>query len=210
MREQKASPRTDVLLLSFFSLNDFIHSYTNHKDMMKPVFIVLITVLFSIHSFASNNNVSVPQHKQKNVVTLSSDFKDATLVTLQGDTVQLSDYVGHHKFVLVDFWASWCGPCMREMPNVKAAYTRYKSRGLEIVGISLDKQKASWQGAVKRVGITWPQMTDMCENGSKIASIYGVRYIPYVLIFDQKGNIVASNLHGEEMLQRLEELMPSK
>ena len=99
---------------------------------------------------------------------------------------------------------------MREMPNVKAAYAKYKSRGLEIVGISLDKQKTAWQGAVKRVGITWPQMSDMSETGSKAASLYNVQYIPYVLVFDQKGNIVVNNLHGEEMLRKLEELMPEK
>jgi alkyl hydroperoxide reductase subunit AhpC len=99
---------------------------------------------------------------------------------------------------------------MREMPNVKAAYAKYKSRGLEIVGISLDRSKEPWQGAVKRVGITWPQMTDYTPNGSKVASLYGVQYIPYIIIFDKKGNIVAKNLHGEEMLQKLEELMPEK
>lgn len=178
--------------------------------MKKIIFMTLTAVLISIHSMAGNNNTSVPQQKQKKVASLGTDFKDATLVTLQGDTVRLSDYVGQHKYVLVDFWASWCGPCMREMPNVKAAYTKYKSRGLEIVGISLDKQKAAWQGAVKRVGITWPQMSDMCETGSKAASLYGVQYIPYVIVFDKKGNIVANNLHGEEMLQKLEELMPEK
>ncbi len=178
--------------------------------MKKLFFLTLTAVLFSIHSMAGNGNACTPQQKQNKAAALSSDFKDATLITLQGDTVRLSDYVGRNKYVLVDFWASWCGPCMREMPNVKAAYAKYKSRGLEIVGISLDKQKSAWQGAVKRVGITWPQMTDMCETGSKAASLYNVQYIPHVLVFDQKGNIVVNNLHGEEMLQKLEELMPSK
>jgi peroxiredoxin len=96
------------------------------------------------------------------------------------------------------------------MPNVKAAYAKYKGRGLEIVGISLDRDKAAWQGAVKRVGITWPQLTDYNAQGSQVARLYAVQYIPYIVIFDKKGKIVAKNLHGEDLLNKLEELMPAK
>lgn len=137
-----------------------------------------------------------------------ADFKDARLATLKGDSISLSNYVGKHKYVLVDFWASWCGPCMREMPNVKAAYEKYKNRGLEIVSISLDRDKAAWEAAVKRVGITWPQATDYNSQGSKVATLYGVQYIPYIVVFDKNGKMVAKNLHGEALLQKLEELMP--
>lgn len=180
---------------------------------MKKLFISALFLLFFAGNatiFAVDNTGNSTQGKGFVSESLATDFKDATLVTLQGDTVRLSDYVGHHKYVLVDFWASWCGPCMREMPNVKAAYAKYKNRGLEIVGISLDRDKAAWKGAVERVGITWPQMTDYTPNGSKAASLYGVQYIPYIVIFDKKGNIVAQNLHGNELLQKLEELMPEK
>lgn len=180
---------------------------------MKKIFASALFWVF----FAGNANVFAVDHSvettQKETVAtkeLAVDFKDARLATMKGDSVSLSDYVGHHKYVLVDFWASWCGPCMREMPNVKAAYAKYKSRGLEIIGISLDKDKAAWVSAVNRVGITWPQMTDLNTNGSKVASLYGVQYIPYIVIFDKKGNIVAQNLHGNELLQKLEELMPGK
>ena len=174
--------------------------------MKKILFCVLSLMLVSGH-ISAGQNVEVPENEK---TTLGADFKDARLVTLKGDSVSLSDYVGKHKYVMVDFWASWCGPCMREMPNVKAAYAKYKKRGLEIVGISLDRDKAAWEGAVKRVGITWPQMTDYTAQGSKAASAYGVQYIPYIVIFDKKGNIVAKNLHGDDMLQKLEELMPEK
>lgn len=176
---------------------------------MKKIFLcALSVVLFSMNSFANDRAEVVASMQQD--ATKGADFKDARLVTLAGDSVSLSDYVGKHKYVMVDFWASWCGPCMREMPNVKAAYEKYKSRGLEIVGISLDRDKAAWEGAVKRVGITWPQMTDVTPAGSNASKLYGVQYIPYIVVFDKKGNIVAKNLHGAEMLKKLEELMPSK
>lgn len=177
--------------------------------MKKLLMFALSAMLFSTYGFAHNaEEMFVPVQQKK--AALSSDFKDVRLATIKGDSVSLSDYVGKNKYVMVDFWASWCGPCMREMPNVKAAYAKYKSRGLEIVGISLDKDKAAWEGAVKRVGITWPQMSDLNAWGSKAANLYGVQYIPYIVIFDKKGNIVAKNLHGDEMLKKLEELMPSK
>lgn len=171
----------------------------------------LSAVLFSAGSAAGNGgNVNVVcDSRDKTPAKVSGkDFMDADLVTLGGDSIKLSDYVGRHKYVLVDFWASWCGPCMREVPNVKAAYAKYRSRGLEIVGISLDKNRADWESAVKRMGMTWIQASDMNAAGSKAASLYGVQYIPYIIVFDRNGNIVARNLHGEELQSKLEELLP--
>ena len=114
--------------------------------MKKYLICALSAVLFSISSQAGNEMSAAPQKKAKKELK-SDDFKDARLVTLKGDSVYLSDYVGNHKYVMVDFWASWCGPCMREVPNVKAAYEKYKSRGLEIVGVSLDRDPKAWEKA---------------------------------------------------------------
>ncbi|MCM1372925.1 MAG: TlpA family protein disulfide reductase [Bacteroides sp.] len=163
---------------------------------MKNLIATFVLTLFSAIGCAQNEK--------------QAGFHDTRLVTLNGDSISLSEYVGKHDYVLVDFWASWCGPCMREMPNVKAAYAKYQSRGLEIVGISLDGERRAWQGAVTRLGMTWPQLTDVNTSGSKAANLYGVQYIPYTIIFDKKGNVVAKNLHGKEMLDKLEELMPAE
>ena len=171
-------------------------NYIIYTHFMKNLIAIVAMMMFSVAGCAQAGE--------------QPDFKDAGLVTMKGDSVMLSDYVGKHDYVLVDFWASWCGPCMREMPNVKAAYAKYKSRGLEIVGISLDRESRAWQGAVTRMEMAWPQLTDVTDSGSKAAKLYGVQYIPYTLIFDKKGKIVAKNLHGQEMLDKLEELMPAR
>ena len=163
--------------------------------MKKILICALSTVLFSAYSYAGNEISGEPQKKAKKELK-SEDFKDARLLTLKGDSVSLSDYVGKHKYVLVDFWATWCGPCMREVPNVKAAYEKYKSRGLEIVGISLDRDRAAWEKVVNEKGMNWIQTTDMTGRGSAVSNAYGVQYIPYIVIFDKKGNIVAKDLHG--------------
>ena len=90
-----------------------------------------------------------------------SQFKDIALQTPQGATKRLSDYCGKGNYVLVDFWASWCGPCRAEMPNVKKAYEKYHSKGFEIVGVSLDNDKAAWTGAIQRMNLTWPHLSDL-------------------------------------------------
>lgn len=99
---------------------------------------------------------------------------------------------------------------MREMQNVKAAYEKYGPRGLQIVGVNLDKDKKAWQSAVTRLGIKWPQVSDLTERGSKVAQLYNVNYIPYIVIFDSQGNMVGSNLHGQALQEALEKLMPAQ
>jgi thiol-disulfide isomerase/thioredoxin len=134
-------------------------------------------------------------------------FTDVELATPDGTPVKLSDYVGKGKLVLVDFWASWCGPCRREMPNIVEIYKDYKGDKFEIVGISLDSNGDAWKGAIKELGITWPQMSDLKGWGSEGAQLYAVNSIPCVLLIDGEGTIVARGLHGEELRAKVDELM---
>lgn len=134
-------------------------------------------------------------------------YIDFTMNTPEGETVKLSDFVSKNKYTLIDFWASWCGPCRQEMPNVVDAYKQFKSKGFGIVGVSLDKDADKWKQAIKDLNITWPQMSDLKAWQCEGAKLYGVRAIPATVLVDQEGNIVARDLRGEDIAAKLEELL---
>ena len=133
-------------------------------------------------------------------------FVDFTMKTPEGKEVKLSDFVGKDKYTLIDFWASWCGPCRREMPNVVEAYKQFKSKGFGIVGVSLDQDAEKWKAAIKDLNITWPQMSDLKAWQCEGAKLYGVRGIPATVLVDKEGIIVARDLRGDDLAKKLGEL----
>ena len=134
-------------------------------------------------------------------------FTDFEMLTPEGEAIKLSDYAGKGKVVLVDFWASWCGPCRREMPNLVEAYAKYKNKNFEIVGVSLDQSGDAWKEAIGKLNITWPQMSDLKYWNSEGAKLYAVSSIPHTVLIDGEGTIIARGLHGDELQQKLAEVI---
>ena len=122
-----------------------------------------------------------------------------------GKALALSSFKG--KIVLIDFWASWCGPCRKEMPNVVKAYAKFKSKGFEIFGVSLDDSKERWVEAIAKDGITWPQVSDLKKWDANVVRDYNISSIPFTVLLDREGKIIAKNLRGEDLDKKLAEVL---
>lgn len=157
-------------------------------NMLKKLFLsgILFLSLAFIHA----------QH-----LKLNNEAPEIHLKTFQGNDFKLSSLKG--KIVLLDFWATWCAPCVEEQPFLKTIYTdNEKAVGagrFEIVGVSLDKSKDNWKKIIDREGINWLQISDLQFWKSPVAKTYGIEELPYNLVLDKSGKIIAINIHGEEL-----------
>ena len=138
-------------------------------------------------------------------VQVGSEAPDFTLPDVNGNLVSLSSFRG--KYVLVDFWAAWCPDCRKENPNIVSAWEKYKNKNFAILGVSLDRNRDQWLAAIEKDKLTWTQVSDLKYWSSEAAVLYCIRWIPMSFLIDPEGKIVAIGLEGEELHNKLEELL---
>ncbi|MCW3109005.1 MAG: thioredoxin family protein [Segetibacter sp.] len=136
---------------------------------------------------------------------LNKQAPDLTMNDVNGKPVSIGSFKG--KYLLIDFWASWCGPCRQENPNVVAAYNQFKNKNFTILGVSLDQDKAAWQKAIANDNLTWTHMSDLKQWESAAVQAYGFDGIPFNVLVDPTGKIIASSLRGEELERKLGEVL---
>jgi thiol-disulfide isomerase/thioredoxin len=132
-------------------------------------------------------------------LTVGAQFPDFNEKDVDGKPLSIASYKG--KVVLVDFWATWCGPCRAELPHVIATYKKYHDQGFEIIGISLDQDQAKLTGFTKAMNMTWPQFFDGQGWQNKLAAKYGIESIPAAFLLDGNGKIIGRDLRGEALMQ---------
>ena len=142
--------------------------------------VIFINAFFSQYSYAATPNIPLK---------------------FSNTTQKLSDYKG--KLVYLDFWASWCGPCRKENPNVVQAFNKFKSYNFTILGVSLDKDKEKWAKAIEKDQLNWTHISDLSGWSNAVAQQFGVKSIPFSILIDPEGIIMAKNLRGEELQEFL-------
>lgn len=182
---------------------------------MKKVIAILTVVIatVSVYSFTTvESPVKAKKMANKPVsigTNIGDEAPDIEMAGVDGKNIKLSSLRG--KLVLIDFWASWCGPCRRENPNVVSAYQKYQkakfktAKGFDIFSVSLDQNKDAWKGAIEKDGLIWKNhVSDLkgWQNGA--AAVYGVSSIPMSFLIDENGIIVAKNLRGLELHKQLD------
>lgn len=199
------------VVFSFLSYLDwtndlnFIEDITNQIKKAQPNYkytLLLVENLNRYKTFIEQKALA----DQNNPGAVGKEAPDFALPDPKGKMIRLSSYRG--KYVLVDFWASWCGPCRQEMPTVVEAYKKYKGKNFDVLGVSLDNNKENWLKAIQSDGMIWKQVSDLKMWESTVVPLYKIEGIPATYLVDPKGIVIARDLRGPALEKKLDEVLP--
>lgn len=196
--------QTNTDFPSLFAVLSAVNQQTEYELYKQIIQRLKVTFPASPTIQAINKQLSVQENKEKaqEHISAGNPAPEIALPSPKGDTLKLSDLKG--KVVLIDFWASWCGPCRKENPNVVNAYNKYNKDGFEVFSVSLDGDKARWEQAIKQDGLIWPyHVSDLAKWRSIAAKAYAVNSIPFTCLIDREGNVVQTNLRGPALEAKL-------